>query len=58
MRIVNDPSMKEEEQDPEEFEQLELGQGKCSHCLIILFIFIKFTFTFIACVLILQTLRT
>jgi hypothetical protein len=40
--------MKEEEQDHEEFEWPELGQGKCSHHLIILLLYIYNSFTFIA----------
>ena len=49
MRIENETFVKEEEQDPEEFEQPRFGQGKCRHHLIILFLYTKYIYFHCMC---------
>ena len=41
--------MKEEDQDPAEFEQPDNDQGKCRHCLIILNLFVNVIYFICMC---------
>ena len=47
--LENEMFGEEEEQDPKDFEQPELGQGKCRHHLIILLLYSKYIYFHCMC---------